>query len=82
MDRLKKFGTVEFKGVKYQLLEEARDMYYSDSAEFVALAVRADDSIDGQKYLIHWDIDNPDTEELSDTVTDWYTASDVEEWND
>lgn len=71
------FGTAIFKGKKFTLLEEARDM--NDSSGFYFEAKAVDDN--GIKYLVRWDADNAEANELEDCVSDWEKLSDAIEFD-
>ena len=77
----KKFGSVEFEGAKYILIQDAyinnRDAY-GDAAYF-ANAVKVGDTPDEGHvpiYTVEWEIINPETEDEADAC-DWDTPDDV-----
>lgn len=80
-DMEKKFGSVEFEGAKYILIQDAylsnRDAY-GDAAYF-ANAVKAGDTPDNgyvPVYTVEWGIINPETEDEADAC-DWDSPADV-----
>lgn len=77
---LKVFSTARYKGKTYYILEEARDTV--DSSGFYFYAWALDEN--GTKYMVRWDADNDEADELADCVSDWDVLSDVTEfdWDD
>lgn len=80
-DMEKKFGSVEFEGAKYILIQDAylsnRDAY-GDAAYF-ANAVKAGDTPDDgyvPVYTVEWEIINQDTDDEADAC-DWDAPYDV-----
>ena len=80
----KKFGSVEYKGEKYILIQDAylSNNAYGDVAYF-ANAIKAGDTTDDgyvpvyvPVYTVEWKIINPDTEDKADTC-DWNSPADV-----
>lgn len=74
---LEVFSTAEFEGRTYFILEDARDM--NDSSGFYFEAKAVDDN--GIKYLVRWDTDNAEANELEDCVSDWEKLSDAIEFD-
>lgn len=74
---LEVFSTAEFEGRTYYILEGARDM--NDSSGFYFEAKALDDN--GIKYLVRWDADNAEANELEDCVSDWEKLSDAIEFD-
>lgn len=77
MENMKKdFGSVEFAGEEYILIQDA----YLDDTEYVADAIKADDEPDDdgyvQIYKVEWSIINPETEDAGDAC-DWENPADV-----
>ena len=72
----KDFGSVEFAGEEYILIQDA----YLDGTEYVADAIKADDEPDDdgyvQIYKVEWSIINPETEDAGDAC-DWENPADV-----
>lgn len=74
---LEVFSTAEFEGRTYFILEEARDTV--DSSGFYFYAWALDEN--GTKYMVRWDADNDEADELADCVSDWDVLSDVTEFD-
>ena len=77
----KKFGSVEFEGTKYILIEDAyltnRDAY--GDAVYRANAVKIGDVPDEgyiPVYAVEWEISNPETEDEADAC-DWDSPADI-----
>lgn len=77
----KKFGSVEFEGAKYILIEDAyltnRDAY--GDAVYRANAVKIGDVLDEgyiHIYTVEWEISNPQVEDGADAC-DWDSPEDV-----
>lgn len=74
---MKDFGKASFEGKVFKLMEDARDM--NDSSGFYFEAKAIDEQ--GTKYLVRWDADNAEADELEDCVSDWDVLSDVTEFD-
>ena len=70
-------STAEFEGRTYNILEQTRDTVDSSGFYFYAKAVDQQ----GTKYLVRWDADNAEADELEDCVSDWDVLSDVTEFD-
>lgn len=71
-----KFGSVEFEGEKYILIQDA----YLDGTEYVADAIKVSDEPDEDGYVpifkVEWSIVYPDTEDAGDAC-DWENPAEV-----
>ena len=79
-DMEKKFGSVEFEGAKYILIQDAYldNEGYGEAAYF-ANAIKVGDTQDNgyvPVYTVEWGIINPETEDEADAC-DWDTPADV-----
>lgn len=70
-------STAEFEERTYFILENARDM--NDSSGFYFEAKALDEN--GTKFLVRWDADNAEADELEDCVSDWNVLSDAVEFD-
>ena len=80
-DLEKKFGSVEFEGAKYILIQDAylsNEGGYGDAAYFADAIKVGDTPDDGDVslYTVEWDIVNKEAEDEADAC-DWDTPADV-----
>lgn len=80
-DMEKRFGSVEFEGEKYILIDDAYIDGPVDDAAYFAYAVKAGEAPDDDRYLplytVEWEIINPATDDDESQACDWENPVDV-----